>query len=368
MAGVLNGALLTAEELGKFVDAWNGRPVPILHPEDHGEPVSANRPDILERVVGTVFNAALDGDRLRAELWLDDQRFDALGFSALLASMKNGETVEVSTGYFADTLVKAGEFKGKPYTVAHVNLRPDHLALLPGQVGACSIADGCGAPRVNSSVKAKLSEAFDTIREALGIKSNCQCEEQTMKAADIVALAERLRANGLQVNFDVAELEKMSDAGRAAVMGALRALEKAASAAAGKANEDDEETPPSGNEDDEEAEAMKRNAALPKTAAELATFITNTVTQAVAKAVPAQIAEAQRRANVQAALLANSANVLTVEDMAAMPVEVLEKIEKSIRPADYSGAGGAPMVANTGEPVRPFINRGLLFAPKDGAQ
>ena len=58
---------------------------------------------------------------------------------------KRGEMMEVSTGLFSEIEPKPGVFKGRHYKGVVRNLRPDHLAILPDSIGACSIADGAGA-------------------------------------------------------------------------------------------------------------------------------------------------------------------------------------------------------------------------------
>lgn len=150
--GVLNGELLLAEEIEKYVEAWNGIPLPIGHPTERGIPVSANRPDLIESVsVGHFFNAYFEDGALKGEVWVDVEKASNLEGDALVAleMLENNESLEVSTAYFNDLEPKQGKFKGKPYKGIQRNLRPDHLALLPNDVGACSWEDGCGAPRVN---------------------------------------------------------------------------------------------------------------------------------------------------------------------------------------------------------------------------
>ena len=73
--GVHNGSAgsiyHTAAELGRYVEAWNGIPVTITHPQQDGASVSANAPLIREQYcVGTIYNARMDGDKLRAEAWI----------------------------------------------------------------------------------------------------------------------------------------------------------------------------------------------------------------------------------------------------------------------------------------------------------
>jgi len=152
VAGVLNGALLTQEALIASADSWNGRPVVVYHPEMMGQAVSvASTPKLFEQRIGFIFNARMDADRLKSDLWIDPERAERLGQSAIIEKIERGEPEEVSTGYIADAVQAAGSFSNVEYTMLHENIRPDHFAILPGQTGACSLKDGCGVPRVNSS-------------------------------------------------------------------------------------------------------------------------------------------------------------------------------------------------------------------------
>src|SRR5262245_413939 len=64
--------------------------------------------------------------------------------------MKNGEIMEVSTGLFIDLEEVDGFYNNERFSGIWRNIVPDHLAVLsPGTIGACSVADGCGAPRTN---------------------------------------------------------------------------------------------------------------------------------------------------------------------------------------------------------------------------
>ena len=156
VAGVVNGELVTVEELSAFAAAWNGRPAPLRHPQDaSGQYVSANSPEVIESsVIGQVFGMHVAGDRLLGEMWLDIEKCERVGGDALrtLQRLDAGEVVEVSTGYFCDAEPVSGVFNGRQYTAVQRNLRPDHVALLPDEVEACSIADGCGVGRFNQSI------------------------------------------------------------------------------------------------------------------------------------------------------------------------------------------------------------------------
>lgn len=175
--GVLNGKLIPNEELTKFVTSWEGVPIPVQHPEINGQHVSANLPSILEkRVIGRFHNVRAENSKLKGEIWIDIAAAKAKGFEEILNTFNAGEMMEVSTAYFSDVESTSGTFNGKSYAGIYRNLRPDHLALLPGAVGACSIADGCGALRANkedglmSTVLGKIRGLF--AMPSLGLEAN----------------------------------------------------------------------------------------------------------------------------------------------------------------------------------------------------
>ena len=132
------------EELGSAADAWNGQPVTISHPKSGGEYVSASLPGILTRYgVGNIFDVHLDGDRLRGEAWIDEQKLKEKSPEAH-RRIEKGEPLEVSAGLFSEDEMIGGTWNEESYTAISRNHKPDHLALLPGEVGACSWDDGCG--------------------------------------------------------------------------------------------------------------------------------------------------------------------------------------------------------------------------------
>lgn len=79
------------------------------------------------------------------------------------------------------------------------------------------------------------------------------------------------------------------------------------------------------------------------------------------KMVANKVDEYIRRRDVVSKLVANEKNPFTADEMESMPVSQLEKLEKSIRPADYSGQGGMSTNAVITDDVQPLmINRGVL--------
>jgi hypothetical protein len=164
--GVLNGSkgalYYPPEEISRDPGAWNGMPLVVYHPSRNGEHVSGRDPEILEsQGVGYVYRAAVNSDgKLAGEGWFDveavkkvDQsmaeRKSAKGdpaYDAILPRLEAGLPIELSTGLFTENEpAEAGaNYNGKPYSFIARNYRPDHLAILPDQKGACSNDDGCG--------------------------------------------------------------------------------------------------------------------------------------------------------------------------------------------------------------------------------
>lgn len=134
------------EELKKYPESWNGRYIPVDHPEKEGASISANSPDAIEKwTIGQIFNCKIDETRkaLVAEAWIDEQKTKSIAKN-VLDILNAGTPLEVSTGLSFDAIVKDGEWNKEKYTKVATNIQPDHLAVLPGKVGACSWVDGCG--------------------------------------------------------------------------------------------------------------------------------------------------------------------------------------------------------------------------------
>lgn len=135
------------DEIAKNIYHWNGKPMVVYHPMRNGVQVPVASPDIFEKQeIGRVFNSEIDKDHgLRVEGWFDvelTKRIDMRVWNSLIT----GEKLEVSTGLFTDDEKAAdnSECDGIPYEHIARNFRPDHLAILPDEIGACSCSDGCG--------------------------------------------------------------------------------------------------------------------------------------------------------------------------------------------------------------------------------
>ena len=146
--GVLNGRYVSAKEFGAFPSDWNDVPIVMRHPKKNGGVARVPFPDVPP--VGRFYNAKLDGTRLTGEFWLDKNKLMSTDEGeVILMKIKSSHPIEISTGYFAESLPKTGKFNGLEYGLVDTNLHADHIALLPDDIGACSVKDGCGLNRNN---------------------------------------------------------------------------------------------------------------------------------------------------------------------------------------------------------------------------
>jgi hypothetical protein len=188
--GVLNGSkgrlFYPPEEVRKDPLAWNGMPLVVYHPFKDGRPVSARDPAVIaESGIGFVYAANAADGPLDAEGWFNvaavaqfDRRLPQ--GVRLLPRLVSNEQIELSTGLFTDSFMVPGKAPdGREYDAIARNYRPDHVAILPDQRGACSIDDGCGV----------LNNSEVTMKEQLiqWLVTNCDCwkgDEKTLNTFD----------------------------------------------------------------------------------------------------------------------------------------------------------------------------------------
>ena len=164
--GVLNGSkgplYYPADEVLKSTDTWNYVPLVVYHPKLNGIPVSARTPQTLnDFCVGVLLNTKFKDGKLQAEGWFDVEASDRID-SRVLANILDSRPIEVSTGLRTENeqAPEGSTFDGTAYTQIARNYRPDHLAILPDEVGACSLVDGCG---VLANTKNKMKKVQEYI-------------------------------------------------------------------------------------------------------------------------------------------------------------------------------------------------------------
>jgi hypothetical protein len=181
-----SGELGLATEFGKFPEGWNTKPVVMNHPKDGDNFVSAGQPKVLEKYqFGSIFNTHLDGKKLKMEAWLNKamaSKSDTI--KRVFERVEAEELIEVSVGFFTEVEEEDGEFKGLEYTGIWRNVMPDHLAFLEeGTIGACSVEDGCGTPRVNKGTK--MFKKKKKTQEKGKLVANCECTDPTIPAIEV---------------------------------------------------------------------------------------------------------------------------------------------------------------------------------------
>jgi hypothetical protein len=172
-------------ELEKTPAVWNHKPIVVYHPTLNGQAISACEPAVISRrkvgiILNTEFEAGKKGQpgRLKAEAWLEINRLKEVD-DRILNNIEKGEMTEISTGLFTDNEQVDGQVtingKKEKYEAIARNYRADHLAILPDEKGACSIADGAGLlrnsaetdPGAMATVRANLSDLLKNAKPTL---------------------------------------------------------------------------------------------------------------------------------------------------------------------------------------------------------
>lgn len=323
----LGATFLPADEIQQSADAWNGIPVVIRHPMRRGMPISARAPGVLNATgAGFLFNARAEGGALKADVYVDvDRARNVKDAGAVVANVEGGKVGEVSTGFATHIEPTKGTHDGEPYDAVMRGIRPDHLALLVEERGACSVDDGCGLgvnagqePGWIARLKQWVQEIVD--RPVTGDSIN---EESNMERKTLIA---QLAEAG---PLDAETLAKLSDC-------QLNAL-------AGNAEPEPEPEDEPAADDDLRREVAELRAEL-----------------AAVKDVAAA-ANADREAEktkLVGKLAANDRCAYDTDELKAKGLDELRKLDAMLRGVSYAGQGGPKGPSETATlthmPVRPY--------------
>jgi hypothetical protein len=165
--GVLEGSqgplYYPPEEVAHNFDAWNGMPLIKGHPAStDGKPLSARTPAVLaSSMMGYALNVGISStNELQGEAWFDEDLTKRVDSNLHIALLQD-RPIELSTGLFTTNIPAAlnASYSGtdrygrpytRPYSYVARNYRPDHVAILTDQKGACSLDDGCGVNNVTT--------------------------------------------------------------------------------------------------------------------------------------------------------------------------------------------------------------------------
>jgi hypothetical protein len=136
------------EEVSQTPAAWNHKPVVVHHPSNGDE--TACTPEFLtSNGVGILLNTKVSGRKLRTEAWFEVGALSRVD-KRVEAAVLRQRVMEVSTGMYMNVEWTEGDWNGEHYVGIARNYKPDHLAVLPDQIGACSVADGAGLMQMNA--------------------------------------------------------------------------------------------------------------------------------------------------------------------------------------------------------------------------
>lgn len=198
--GVLNGSagalFYPKEEIERDPQAWNGVPILLGHPvAKDGTHVSGRTPEVWnERLLGHCFSAQAADGTLKSEAWFDASAVKQKA-PQLAVMLREGKPIEISTGLFTENrpVPEGSTYNGTPYEAIAHSYKPDHLAVLLDEKGACSNADGCGINVNNEEGDATMNRK----KLIATLKANCSCwkkDATALEALDDKQLA-ALRAN-----------------------------------------------------------------------------------------------------------------------------------------------------------------------------
>ena len=343
--GVLKGTggaeLVLTDEFGEDFQTWNGRPFVVGHPRGNdGLALSANDPTVIAKYsIGNVFKVRLGEDNIKGEVWIDLSRVPLVdGADRVVNRLETGEQLEVSTAYFRDRDETPGERDGKTYGAIARNLRPDHLAALLDTKGACSWADGGGAPRVNKGlelIKQDQSAMLTAVNGLVDLVRNMFKKE--VKMTDIEAI---LKDGRLTLNED--ELKELPEDVTKKLVGALAEIKPCPEGNEDPKPKGNEDPKPKGNEDPKPKDGDDPKKGEPDPIAELRETVaelTGTIEQFKTAFASIKVNEDAEKAKIVAEVVAME-SAFTKDQLETMEVQTLDALRRSLAPADYSGQGG----------------------------
>lgn len=141
--GVMNRILYLPEELDAAIPTCNGRAVTVGHPKINGEYVASALPEV--DTYGTFLSGFIQDAALAGNLWIDRDFLEQHeSGQEILDAINNEDPINVSWGFYIDIEPVRGSYNGREFDYIARNIRGEHVAMLPNEIGACSVDDGCG--------------------------------------------------------------------------------------------------------------------------------------------------------------------------------------------------------------------------------
>lgn len=233
---VMNGGLYPHDEIEKAYHTLEGTLAPAGHPVVNGQYVSAMTPEALNTYYVGAWNRSVKrvGNRISVEKIIDVEIAGQTEKGrAVLEAINKGEPIHTSTGIFLEREMTPN---AKGYEWIARNMQMDHDAILIGEIGAATPAEGVGmmvnvADAVTPNVETNQSELFNKFLQFLGLgvnsgPSNTQQEPDEMTIEELqAALAAERQATVDAVNSAVKPVADRLDALEATMTANARAEE-----------------------------------------------------------------------------------------------------------------------------------------------
>ena len=234
LEGVHNGSkgplYYPADEIRKSAPLWDSKPVVVYHPL--GE-TACDEKVLNECGVGMLMRTRAVGKdaKLKTESWVERSRVADVN-KDVADAVKNGTSLEASTGMRVEVEWTKGEWKGTPYVGIVHNIQPDHYAILPDQKAACSRDKGAGFLMNQAGEDVENAEglddsnvqldnilSFDTVRDQLSSlvrrgddgKSISVYVEEVFPAEFVFRKEQQLYRQGYEVKDDVVSLRGLPE-------------------------------------------------------------------------------------------------------------------------------------------------------------
>lgn len=163
---VMNNGLYPKEEIDKAYEGLEGTLAPLSHPMVDGDYVSARQPEAINAYHVGAWNRNVKrvSNRVAIEKWIDVEfAKNSENGRALLSAIDKGEPIHTSTGIFLDREMTPN---ADGYGWIARNMMFDHDAILIGETGAATPADGVGMMVnktfvINSAIPEVNEDALD---------------------------------------------------------------------------------------------------------------------------------------------------------------------------------------------------------------
>jgi hypothetical protein len=164
---------------------WDNRPVFINHPMVDDVPVASFHPKVHGSHIGFTRNPRIAGEGDNRKLCMEVCLVKTKLTPELLAHVDSDSPFNVSMGAFVNSVKAEGEYNGKKYFSEWHDIDPDHMALLPATLGACSWEMGCGVRAAGELRAAWMDkEGIDDHGRGAAAKASEKATKLSKKAHD----------------------------------------------------------------------------------------------------------------------------------------------------------------------------------------